>query len=550
MFAEAISSLWGGSVLGGFRNASLENPRYSLNDPQLYDVLASGGKAASGVTVTHERALDLAAVWQALSLISGDIAKLSLYPFARLKDDEREVFTKHPGFYPCAIMANPWKSAFLHRRDRAVHLLLWNNSYSYKARGAGGRIELYNLLPDRTAPEWVTLEDGRTVLVYVTEVGGKLETLSPSQVLHLRGISIDGMAGCDLVKHARDAWGLALGAQGFQSKFFKNGARMGGTLELPATLQKGAMDKVEEGFRQTYEGGDNPFKTIVAREGVKFHAGQFSPEQALVTDVTEQGKRDVASYYNLPPSKLGIRDSMSYNSFEQDNLSYLHGCLHHWLETEADECNTKLLSEKERDNDTVYFAHNVSKFVQADWKTLNEGLEIMRRNEIISADEWRRKIDMNKRPDGKGGEYINPNTRSAASQGETKPPPAKEKAKNDHRGWLTDTLNRMARRLGTDARREAKNTAKFEAWLGNGYQQHYQAFDEAVQPVSRAIDSENFARDVRANFFNAMNRCLSPLLEPPYTAADLAANVDREMTKFEYTAGEKIASLLLENRDE
>jgi phage portal protein BeeE len=37
-------------------------------------------------------------------------------------------------------------------------------------------------------------------------------------------------------------------------------------------------------------------------------------------------------------------------------------------------------------------------------------LEILRRNEIINADEWRMEEDMPPRLDGGGGEYKNPNT--------------------------------------------------------------------------------------------------------------------------------------------
>lgn len=42
-------------------------------------------------------------------------------------------------------------------------------------------------------------------------------------------------------------------------------------------------------------------------------------------------------------------------------------------------------------------------------------LEILRRNEIINADEWRQEEDMAPRPDGGGGEYKNPNTSSGKS---------------------------------------------------------------------------------------------------------------------------------------
>ena len=63
MIADAIASLFTRSQPATFRNATLENPAYSLNDPALYEVLAGGSKSASGVIVTHEGSLTLAAVY-------------------------------------------------------------------------------------------------------------------------------------------------------------------------------------------------------------------------------------------------------------------------------------------------------------------------------------------------------------------------------------------------------------------------------------------------------------------------------------------------------
>ena len=413
MIVDTIASWFAPAVT--FRNASLENPSFDLNSPEAYDTLAGGRQSASGIRVSHEDSLKLAAVWQALSLISGDVAKLPRYPYKRMPDDEREIDDKHRAYFASSVRANRYKEAFLFWRDLMVHSLLWNNGYGFIS-WVNGKAELYNLLPDRTAPEWVRIGDGEDVryeLVYVTEVAGKLKTLMPSQVLHVRGISLDGNAGSDLVDFARDTWGLGLAAQNFSSTFFKNGGRMGGTLELPAAMTKPTRDTVEEGFRKTYEEGDNPFKTVILREGAKFHAGQVTPEQGQVVDLRDVQKREAASYFNIPPSKLGIRDSISYNSFEQDNLSYLHGCLHHWLATIEAQCNMKLLTEDQLQKDTHYFEHNVSKFIQADWKTLNEGLEIQLRNTIISPNEWRRKLNMNKRPGG--DKYENPNVKPAGS---------------------------------------------------------------------------------------------------------------------------------------
>lgn len=416
MIADALASLLPSSrSVSRYVNATLENPRFSLNDPAAYETLTAGARSASGVTVTHEGSLALSAVWQALSLISGDGSKIPVYPFERLEDDDRKVADKHPSYVAVAVRANQWKSAKRFWADLIVHMLLWRNGYAFINR-SGPRIELYNLLPDRTAPKWVTVLDPagrkRSELIYETEVAGQIEIVLPQNILHVRQWSLDGLTAPDLVRAAKDAWGLALAAQNFESKFFKNGARKGGILELPV-MSKPARDTVEEGFRKSYEDGDNPFRTVILREGAKFHEGQVTPREGQVAELKDSQKREVASYFNIPPSKLGIRDSVSYNSFEQDNLSYLHGCLHHVCDAISDECDMKLLSESDLLADKYYFEHNYSEFIQSDWKTMNEGLEIQRRNEIINANDWRRKLNMPKRTDPEAETYINPNTKSA-----------------------------------------------------------------------------------------------------------------------------------------
>lgn len=562
MFAEAVSSLFNTAVR---RNAgSLENPGVTLADASMADFLGAGRgrKSAAGVAVSHENSLMIAPVYQAISLISGDASKLPLYPFGRLPKDDRRIADDHPAYFPVAVRANPQKSAKRFWRDMMVHALMWGNGYAYIYRN-GKEIELYNLLPDRTAPEWVQVVDKskpsgvRNELVYITEVDGKLITLMPSQVLHIRGISLDGTRGVDLTDCARDAWGLALAAQNFKSKFFKNGARIGGTLELPAAMTTQAKTNVEEGFRKTYEEGDNPFRTVVLREGAKFHAGQQTLQQGQVSELSDGQKREVASYFNLPPSMLGIRDSVSYNSFEQERLAYLHGCLHHWTGDIADECDMKLLTEKELREDTHYFEHNYSRFVQGDWLSTVQGLKVLREAEFINSNEGRKKLNLPLRTDPGGDEYVNPNTRAAgdkAAEPEPAPKPPAKKPKdtgNAYRTLLADTINRMSRRVAHDARNSAKTPAKFLAWLDNKAADHRQIFNEAMQPVAAVCSDDPGELTSRAasEFFDSLLACLSPLVEPGNAAADLQANVDRELSSFERTAGERIAGLILESEN-
>ena len=123
--------------------------------------------------------------------------------------------------------------------------------------------------------------------------GGRLGVQLPAEGLRAvlligQGVSINGMADCQLVSLARNSWALGLAQEKFQSKFFANGGRIGGILELPLGMPKPSRDQLEEGFRKSYEGADNPFKTVVLRDNAKFHAAQQSPEDAQLVDASEQ----------------------------------------------------------------------------------------------------------------------------------------------------------------------------------------------------------------------------------------------------------------------
>jgi HK97 family phage portal protein len=546
MIAELLASPFRSERVARFLNATPENPTFDLNSPDAWDLFVGGSQSAAGVVVSHQGSLAIAAVWQAVSLISGDVCKLPLCPYKRVGDDDRVIDTGHPGYFAACKRANPNKSARQLWRDLMVHALLWGNGYAYVSR-RGNSIELYNLLPDRTAPEWVTIPDSsapegkRSELIYVTEVNGELKTFLPSQIIHVKGISFDGTAGADLVKFARNAWGLNLARQNFESKFFKNGARMGGVLEVPSVMTKKAKDELSDGWDKAYGSGDNPFKVVILREGAKFHAGQVSPHDSELTESKDSDRREVASFFNLPPSKLGVRGSVSYNSFEQDNLSYLYGCLDHWLGAIDDECDMKLLTEQEIRSDTHYFEHNVSKFTRVDYKTQNEVLEIQRRNEVINANEWRKKLNMPPRKDPGGETYINPNTKPAPPAGQSDSPPPPKKDAKAHRDLIQDSITRAAKRVGHYARQEAKNPGKFLAWLDQDLWKDRQEFVNSVRPAIAAYasafekDATTLCKEADESFFGRLTAELKARTEAPFIAAELAVNVDLCMGHFERT---------------
>lgn len=373
--------------------SSLENPRMSLKDPSTWDAVCAAYESDTGIKITPQKMLGIAAVWQAVTMISGDVAKLPLGIYKRIDDDRRELDRAHPAQNLIRRRANAEQSAFRMWRTALVHQLIWNNAYIFIDRDLQGRPrELINLLPDRTGPERHNGE-----LIYVTETTKRdgspwLRPIDAADVIHLQGISIDGIEGLELVQAARHCWGLTLALQKFASKYFRNGVRSGGTLELPREMKPTTMDKVEEGFRKAYTGEDNWFKTVILRDGAKFHQTTQPPNEAQMNESREQQVREVARYYNLAPSRLGLSDSVSYNSKAEDNQAYLDTTLSPYLADISGECDLKLLTEQQVESH--YCEHNTAALLKMNTQQRYQIYAIAVRNRLLTPNECRAKENL------------------------------------------------------------------------------------------------------------------------------------------------------------
>jgi hypothetical protein len=126
-------------------------------------------------------------------------------------------------------------------------------------------------------------------------------------------------------------------------------------------------------------------------------------------------RQNVASWFNLPPHKLGDSSRTSYNSLEQENRAYLTGTLQHWLKRWELECDTKLLTQRQRQSWSHYFSFNRKSLLQGDTESRYRAYEIGRRNEWLSANDVRQAEDMPLIEDPMADQYINPN-RSPSNQ--------------------------------------------------------------------------------------------------------------------------------------
>lgn len=364
---------------------SIENPNIPLGDPTLWnEVFGTSFSTDSSVKVNQRTALMYSPVWQAVSLISGDVSGIPIKVYRSRGAGQRDEVSTHPAARLTAGKANPEQSAFDFWRVMMVDALIWNNAFAFIDRTQSGvPMGLYPLLPDRTSSR--RLPDGR--LFYESAIDGQSEPFAPRDILHIRSIRVDGMDGLPLITQARNSFGLGLATEKFGSKFFANGAKAGGILEVPAAMSKTARDRVEQDFTRHYTGQDAWFKTVVLRENAKFHSVSIAPNEGQFLETRQEQVREVARWFNLPAHKLGDNSRTGYNTTAEENRAYLQGTLSHWLNTIRWECWDKLLTETEQRDHVI--EHDTMDLLRMDTKSRFEAYAVAINNRIMNPNEAR-----------------------------------------------------------------------------------------------------------------------------------------------------------------
>lgn len=558
MIAELITGVLS-EVARSFQphNATVENPQYSLQDPRAWDEILEGRDSSAGVRVSHGDALAIAAVWQAVSIISGDVACMPMNVMLKDEHGDREIDLQHHAQYHISQAWNEETPAYEGWRRMMLHALVWGQGFAFLDRkGRVGDVQgIYTLLPDRTYAG----RDPMGRLFYVTEVDGRAVTLMREEVLHLKGLSCESGCALDWIKKSRNSLGLSIAAETWNSRFFANGAGTGGILMIPPTFTEKAASNLEEGFRKRYSGSDNWFRTAILRDGAKFAPITVNAEQSQMHELRTDQVREIARFFNLPPFKLGIEDSVSYNSTEQAQRIYLASTLIHWITALRTEVELKVVSEEDRRSRRRNIELNPKKLVEADLKTLNEVLVQQRNAEIINANEYRQQIGMKRRTDPGGDEYRNPNTTSNTAS-EPEPPdepdtpePEQDDRQDDsrneleryrqsHRLLLHAESLRLTKRLTAHARAASKDASKFCDWLDNGPGKSLQSITASLQ-AHAAVTRKFKAADCAAlKIVETVRSAMQPLLDEP--ASKLVENVNVTCERLESEIPDIVVNLI------
>lgn len=397
-------------------------------DDYWYTPYGYSQQTASGQYVTPDTALQSTAVYSAVKVLSETIAGLPLHVYRRLGDGGKEIAGSHPVYDLLHSRPNSWMTAFEFKEMMMTHVLLRGNAYAEIKQGPRGLVDqLVPVHPDRVTVKQridnleldYEIKDART---------GRTRILDQARVLHIRGMSLDGINGVSIITYHRETIGKDLAIKEYGSRFFGNDARPSIVFSHPGTLKDSARENLRKMIQRNF-GGAQRFSPGVLEEGMTVAPISLTNDDSQYLETMEFSVADIARIFRVPGVLIGVNDKTStYASAEQFFLSFVTHTILPWCVRMEQAYERDLITAVQ----TYYVKHNVDGLLRGDLKSRYDAYAIGIERGILSPNEAREKEDMNAR---EGGDiYLT----LANMQRSDQPPPAPEPKQPPQQSLLLD----------------------------------------------------------------------------------------------------------------
>jgi HK97 family phage portal protein len=457
------------------------------------------------------------AVFACVRVLAETIAMLPLHVYERSADGGKTRALSHPLYNVLHAAANPEMTSYELRETLTGHMALYGNAFAEIQYTKGGDVAaLWPLNPRHV--RIVRTNAGDLAYVYHTPHRPAV-TLLADQVLHLRGLSGDGVIGYSVIGLARQAIGLALATEEFGARFFGNGARPGIVLQHPGTLSDDAYDRLRDSWMQRHAGLEQSHRVAILEEGLNVHEVGIPPEDAQFLQTRRYQVEEIARMYRVPLHMLAQLDRATNNNIEQQSAEFLLYTIQPWLVRFEQAISQRVIPAAQRrkyfaefmvdgllraDIDTRYAAYATGR--QWGWLSVNEIRARENMNPIIGGDVYLTPLNMiDSGADARQADdtdvqvrqITTADVRQAHEQRALRSAGQRHQLQQAHRAVMLDAFVRILKREQQDVTRQAaklmaRSGAAFADWLTQYYRDDHPAY---IARVMRPV-LDTYARQV------------------------------------------------------
>lgn len=287
-----------------------------------------GSERVAGVAVTPEAALAHADAYACIRVLSDATGSLPLVvyrrtPEGRVRDQDSiaALLLRRPS--PTMTPSALWGTVM-------AHLQGWGNAFIAKFRAPGGLVvQLGVIHPSRVSVSVVAGEPRFLVQPHGVSPGGEF---TRRDVIHIKGMSVDGVVGLSPIGQARRAIGVGVALEDAAAQLLANDSRPGGVLKTDRVLSTDAAKRLKAAW-EALTSGANRGRVAVLEDGVTYEPMTLAPKDAEWVAQAKLSATRIARVFRVPPYMIAADtgSSLTYSTVEQEATSFVMHSLRPWL---------------------------------------------------------------------------------------------------------------------------------------------------------------------------------------------------------------------------
>ena len=375
---------------------------------------ATGGSVA-GMNVNERSALQVAAVYGSVSVISDALSSL---PIDLMSSPHRRNGTV---LKPSQLITDPFVE--ISPQDWWVQFVL---SLALRGNFFGQIVQRdRNLYPTQIKPIHPDHAHVRRLTDGTIEYRYHGVVIPIDDVFHVRYMSVsESLVGLNPIDYLKFVLGGALAADRYGASFFQNSAIPSGVIEIDDDYDVEEAKALKKEWQALNGGVNNAQGIAVVTGGGHFKPITITPEQAQFLESRQFSAATISGQiFRVPPHMIGIVDRTTSwgTGIEQQEMGFVRNTLIGYIS---------------RGEAALTRVHPAGQFVKFDLTERLRGDKLQRYTAYnlgrlggwLNADEIRAEEDLSPIPDGEGQEYLVPINSELLSQAQENPQPQGQQA--------------------------------------------------------------------------------------------------------------------------
>jgi HK97 family phage portal protein len=391
------------NMLLSVRNESRET--ISIQDRRLLELL---GIEPDEINVKGKNALKEITVYSCVRIRS---EFMSVLPLKVYQDQNgKKKVTDHYLNSLLKLRPNPHMTSSAFKKAMEAQRTMFGNGYAnieWVTRGPNkGRVKA--LWPMDASKVTVVVDDTISVpsvlgsgnrVAYVVDVGGEQRKLKPEDVLHIKGVTLDGLVGIPPIEILRASIENAAAGTEYINKFFRHGLQSRGIVQYVGDLDAKAKETFRKNFEEMSSGLNNAHRISLLPIGYQFQPIQLSLTDAQFLENAELTIRQIAAAFGVKMHQLNDLDRATHTNIAEQQREFYAATGQAMVTDDEEEFTYKLFLDSEL-ADGYYLKFNVDAIIRSDIKTRYEAYKTGIQAGFLKPNEAREKEEMEPDPYG------------------------------------------------------------------------------------------------------------------------------------------------------